>query len=85
MTARIEADDLLEVAVGLEREAASLLTLARQVRQAMAKQRPQTASLPAGMPCGEYAWNQPEVAVHDVAPPEDGFASHDEPPSRPLP
>jgi hypothetical protein len=42
----------------------------------------------AGMPCaGELSLNSPEVATHDVAPPDDGegFSMRDEPPSHPLP
>jgi hypothetical protein len=48
--------------------------------------RPDSVSGVAGISCaGEFAWNTPEALTHEVAPPEDGFASRDEPPSRPLP
>ena len=47
--------------------------------------RPESTSSVSGMPCaGEFQWNVPEALTHEVAPPEDGFASRDEPPSRPI-
>jgi hypothetical protein len=70
-TARIFelAAELREIADKIERETAASIVETRT----------------HGIMCGEYRWNEPEVAVHDVAPPDDGFAAHDEPPSRPLP
>lgn len=65
----------------LKREVAELIRLTRE---------DPTASLPAGMLCaGPDVWggddDSPVPAMtHQVAPPPDGFACHDEPPSKPA-
>lgn len=71
------AADLRAIADKIEREtSASIVESGEWTRSAV-----------AGLPCsGEVQWNQrPETATHDVAPPDDGFSVHDDPPSRPLP
>lgn len=49
-------------------------------------QRVRWTTTHGAVPCGhEVALNEsPETHTHEVAPPPDGFAAHDEPPSRPL-
>jgi hypothetical protein len=78
-------------------EAAKILALAGTLREIADKieqhtsvfildsaERP-TRTGASGLPCaGEFALNTPEVATHDVAPPDDGFSVRDEPPSRPA-
>lgn len=48
--------------------------------------RSRSSSVIAGMPCvAEVAWTGDDpVQTHDVAPPPDGFAARDEPPSKPV-
>lgn len=69
------AGELKELADKIEREtAASIVEAGEWTRSAV-----------AGLPCSaEVRWNTPDVSTHDVAPPDDGFAIHDDPPSRPL-
>lgn len=70
---------------------ARILELAAELRELADKIERETAASIVetrtfGLMCGEYSWNrEPETHVHDVAPPPDGFAVHDDPPSRPLP
>lgn len=71
---------------------ARILELAAELRELADKIERETAASIVetrtfGLMCGQYEYdaNRPEVAVHDVAPPEDGFGVHDDPPSRPLP
>lgn len=68
---------------------AKILELAAELRELADKIERETAASIVetrthGLMCGEYRWNEPEVATHDVCPPDDALSMHDEPPSRPL-
>ena len=70
---------------------AKILELAAELRELADKIERETAasiveSRTHGLMCGRYEYeaNRPEVATHDVAPPDDAMALHDEPPSRPV-